>query len=98
MTVLSKAERDGLDKGKRCHVHVHAQAAYDYERLTRPRQGAKNKTIEDFAVRFLNQCRRWGLNQDDERHINALVNLLDKEVQRAQRDRRKSNITRTKAA
>ncbi len=97
MTVLSRAELAGLDNGKRSLVHVRMQPAYEYERLQRSRQGAKNKTIEDFAVKFLNQCRRWGMSPDDERHINALIGLLDKDVQRAQRDRRTTK-TRTKAA
>lgn len=92
--ILNKAEMAALGAGKRLTVAI---PAHDVRRLYRSPQAIKDKAIEEFACRFTAQLDRFGCNPHDARHVNALITLLDKAVQRHQRQEAKSK-KRSKAA
>ena len=86
--ILNAAEIASLGKGKRKTVCI---PEHEQRRLYRTPQGIKDKTIEDFACRFTAQLDRFGCNKFDARHVNTLITVLDRAVQRVQRLEAKAN-------
>ena len=72
--ILSKHEIDELDTGYYSEVFTVKQ--HEVKRFNRAPQVVKNKTIYDFAHRFLNQLERHGVSGADQRHVKNLIELL----------------------
>ena len=75
--ILSKAEIAALNDGYYVDYTV---KRHDVRRLVRAPQAVKNKTIYDFARRFVNQCERHGVSGADVRHVRNLIWLLKQKV------------------
>ena len=86
--ILNAEEMDALGKGKRKTVVI---PEHERRRLYRTPQGVKDNTIEAFACRFTAQLDRFGCTKFDARHVNALITVLDRAVQRHQRHEAKGN-------
>ena len=75
--ILSSREISELDDG---YYIDYAVKRHDVRRLIRVPQIVKNKTIYDFAHRFVNQCERHGVSAADVRHVKNLIELLKRRV------------------
>jgi hypothetical protein len=75
--ILSKAEIAGLKDGYYIEYDV---KKHSVKRLVRGPQAIKNKTIYDFAHRFVNQLERHGVSGADVRHVRNLIELLKQRI------------------
>jgi hypothetical protein len=71
--ILTQREIEQLSEGYYVEYDV---KRHSVKRLIRQPQAVKNKTIYDFARRFLNQCERDGVTAADKRHVKNLIELL----------------------
>ena len=85
--ILTPSEFAALSAGRRKTVLI---PEHEQRRRYRSPQGIKDRTIEEFAVRYTAQLERHGCNHLDVRHVNNLIALLDKVVQHNQRQEAKS--------
>jgi hypothetical protein len=77
--ILTKHEIEQLSEGYYIEYEV---KRHSVKRLIRHPQAVKNKTIYDFARRYLNQCERHGVSAADVRHVKNLIDLLKIHVRR----------------
>lgn len=75
--ILSRAEINALKDGYYIDYTV---KRHEVRRLIRAPQSVKNKTIYDFAHRFVNQLERHGVSGADVRHVKNLIDLLKARV------------------
>ena len=79
--VLTPKEVAALDNGKLRLVHIAHVAAHERRILARSPQCQRNKSIYEFAYKFVNQLRKAKkITSADKRHVRNLVTLLEEEV------------------